>query len=85
MPRPTMRRLAATVLVSAALTGGLAAGAGTASASPVESLPPAGSVATLSADIAAAVFGGLAELPTGSLRGCNGFCYQQEGDTRSGS
>ncbi|MFI6429645.1 hypothetical protein [Rhodococcus oryzae] len=32
MPRPTMRRLAATVLASAALTGGLAAGAGTASA-----------------------------------------------------
>ncbi|MFG1784873.1 hypothetical protein ACGFIU_20750 [Rhodococcus oryzae] len=32
MPRPTMRCLAATVLASAVLTGGLAAGAGTASA-----------------------------------------------------
>ncbi|MCZ4557283.1 hypothetical protein O4215_17080 [Rhodococcus maanshanensis] len=39
MPRPTMRRLAATVLVSAALTGGLAAGAGTAAAVPVDQLP----------------------------------------------
>ncbi|SDE35411.1 hypothetical protein [Rhodococcus tukisamuensis] len=76
MPRPTMRRLAATVLVSAALTGGLAAGAGTASAAPVESLPPTGSVATLPSDIGAAIFGVLAELPTGSARGCpNVVCY----------
>ncbi|WP_269321346.1 hypothetical protein [Rhodococcus sp. UNC363MFTsu5.1] len=41
MPRPTMRRLAVTVLVSAALTGGLAAGAAAATATPVESLQPA--------------------------------------------
>ncbi|MCZ4557282.1 hypothetical protein O4215_17070 [Rhodococcus maanshanensis] len=41
MPRPTMRRLAATVVASAVLAGGLAAGSGAASAA------PAGSVAAM--------------------------------------
>jgi hypothetical protein len=74
-----MRRLAATVLVSAALAGGLAAGAGTAAAIPVDSLPPAGSIATLPADISGGIIGFLAELPLGSAGGCNGFCWQQGG------
>lgn len=45
MPRPTMRRLAATVLVSASLTGGNAAGSGAASAAPANQLLSAESVA----------------------------------------
>ncbi|MBP1160276.1 hypothetical protein [Rhodococcus sp. PvR099] len=39
MPRPMMRRLAATVVASAVLAGGLAAGAGAACAVPANSLP----------------------------------------------
>jgi hypothetical protein len=71
MSRSAMRRLAATVLVSAALTGGLAAGVGTALA-----VPPAGSVTTLPADISAGIGDFLAGLPTGSLQTCpNTFCY----------
>lgn len=48
MPRPTMRRLAATVVASAVLAGGLAAGSGAASAAPAGSLLPAESVAATS-------------------------------------
>lgn len=47
-----MRRLAATILVSAVLSGGLAAGSGVASAAPAGSLLPAGSVATGSMEVA---------------------------------
>jgi hypothetical protein len=84
MPRPTMRRLAATVLVSAVLTGGLAAGAGTAAAVPVVE-PSAGSVAVVeSPDLATAMFWATVSVfratlypflvlgeATGSYRPCN--------------
>ncbi|MCZ4557281.1 hypothetical protein O4215_17065 [Rhodococcus maanshanensis] len=44
MPRPTMRRLAATVLASVMLTAGLSAGVSTAATIPANQLP-AGSLA----------------------------------------
>ncbi|MFD4184093.1 hypothetical protein [Rhodococcus sp. NPDC058514] len=48
MPSLTMRRLSATVVASAVLAGGLAAGSGAASAAPAGSLRPVASVAAAS-------------------------------------
>ncbi|MFC9786573.1 hypothetical protein [Rhodococcus sp. NPDC127528] len=73
LPRPTMRRLAATILASAVLAGGVAAGSGVATAAPSggSSALAAGSSDFVIPDPIADVLSGVAICAGGILTGHN--------------